>query len=414
MTAIPLILLLLFAGAQAPKTETKEPEPSSAKPSVAVSFERLNLRENDAVNLTLIVSNDADYDLTNTSLEVHSPPFLHWTVVACNGQTFNPAKEIKTGAEPLIPVKARTTLKCELQVTTPKSIDLGEFNTLFVVGYQRLVGKNTDSSIVTTEKTLKANFLGSDTVAGVPLVLAGFIVPGLIFWVVVGLFNVPWKREGLGDQMIFSVLVSLVLLTIETLIRLVDLNEGISTGKLFRLAVGGLIAGLIAVGVDRAVRQATENRRLRDQINEGEDELIILAKLLTLPVADRVAQPMIELKTGHKYVGSLGARTAMTRKGSSGKTVLYSLVGSWEIKKPAEGTALRAEIDRLWQAKKMRQLIGIAKDNKLITRLDSLQTVDGGGNFTPSNLGGRSWREDEVAAIRPNIHGWGSPPLDFK
>lgn len=414
MTVISLLFFLLFAGAQAPKDETKTQEAAPPKPSVAVSFERLSIREHDSVKLQLIVINDADYDLTNTSLEVLAPSFLKWKVVACDGQTFNPAKELKARSEPLIPVKARATLQCKLEVASTDSITIGEFNTLFIVGYQRQIGKNTDSSIVTTEKTLKANFLGSDSVAGVPLVLAGFIVPGLIFWIVVSFFGASWTRDGLGDQMIYSVLVSLVLVAIETWIGFVDLNEGISTGMLFRLGLGGLIAGLIAGGGDRAVRQMKQDRVLRDQINEGDDEFTILGKLLSLPAHATVAQAMIELKSKERYVGSLAARTEMIRKGSADKTVLYSMVGSWEIKLPAEGTPLRVEIDRLTEAKKIRQLVETARKNNLIASIESLQIVDAAGNFAPSNIRGTSWRAEEVTAITPNVAGWGSPPLDYK
>jgi hypothetical protein len=415
MTPISLLfLLLLLAGGQDPKKDGKEPETAPAKPAVAVSFERLNIRENDTVKVKLIIGNDADYDLTNTSLEVHSPSRLKWKAVSCDGQAFNPARELSAQAQPLIPVKARATAKCDLEVTTEATIKVGEFNTLFVVGYQRLVGKNIDASIVTTEKPLKANLLGSESVAGVPLVLAGFIVPGLIFWIVVNFFGVSWTRDGLGDQMIYSVLVSLVLASFETWIGMVDLNEGISTGMLFRLGLGGLVAGLIAGGIDRAVREFRQDRILTNQINDDDDALTILGKLLSLPAHATDAQPMIQLKNGEKYVGSLGARTEMIRKGSSEKTALYSLVGSWEINLPAAGTPLRKEIDSLKEAKKIRELIESADNNKLIAPIESLQSVDAQKNFTSSGIGGQVWRADDVTMITPNVQGWSSPPLEFK
>jgi hypothetical protein len=214
--------------------------------------------------------------------------------------------------------------------------------------------------------------------------------------------------------MIYSVLISLILVTIETLLGFVDLNAGISTGKLFRLGIGGLIAGAIAGGADRAVREWKRNRLLRDQINEGEDELIILAKLLKLPNHATQASPMIELKSGERYVGSLGARTEMIRKGSAERTALYSLVGSWEITQPPKGSALRKEIDSLHESGKMRQLIESAKSNNLINPVDSLQTVDAQGNLVASALRARIWRAEDVVTITPNVAGWSSAPLGFK
>jgi hypothetical protein len=414
MAAISLLfLLLLLGGPPSPKNESKEPATVPAKPSVEISFERVNIRENDTVKLELIVINDADYDLTNTSLEVNSPAFLEWQVVSCNGQSRNPPSKLSVGPAPLVPVKARSTSRCGLEVATKANIGVGEFNSLFVLNYQRQVGKNSESSLVTTEKTLKASLFGSDSVAGVPLVLAGFIVPGLIFWIVVSFFGVSWKREGLGDQMIFSVLVSLVLVTIETWIGFVDLNAGISTGKLFRLGIGGLIAGVIAGGADLATRLINKKRILRDQINETDDEYTILAKLLKLPAHATVAQPMIELKSGVKYVGSLGARTEMIRKDSAEKTALFSLVGSWTIKQPAEGSSLREEFDNFRQAGKMRRLIETAKKNELITPVESLQEVKD-DRMTASSIRGQSWKAEEVTRITANVPGWTSPPLDFE
>jgi len=214
--------------------------------------------------------------------------------------------------------------------------------------------------------------------------------------------------------MIYSVFVSLILVSIETWLGFVDLNQGISTGMLFRLGLGGLIPALIAGGADRAIRAYRQDQMLKNQINDNDDALTVLGKLLSLPAHATESQPMVQLKSGARYVGSLGARTEMIRKGSAEKTALYSLVGSWEIKMPPVGTPLRTEIDSLKETKQIRQVIKTAEDKKLITPVESLQSVDPENNFTSSGVGGQVWKADDVTMITPNVQGWSSPPLDYK
>jgi hypothetical protein len=71
---------------------------------------------------------------------------------------------------------------------------VGDFNFLFTFEYEWPQQNSLQQSFVVVEKTLKVSLLGSDSVAGIPVGLAGFIVPGLIFWWIVARFNVPWLQ----------------------------------------------------------------------------------------------------------------------------------------------------------------------------------------------------------------------------
>jgi hypothetical protein len=415
MSSVILIcLILLLNRPPSPGLDDKKPDATPPKPAVQVSFERQNIRENDLVNFELLVSNDSDSALTNTSLEVAAPSFFEWYATVCDDKKFDPPLAFGATPLPLGAINARSLARCHLQVKTKPTIEVGEFDSLFIVLYQWKTDKNTGTSFVTTEKALKVNLLGSESVAGIPLALAGFIVPGLIFWLVVKLFNVPWGMEGLGDRMIYSVLVSVALVVAGTWLKYIDVSMGVSIQKLLRLALAGLVAGVFVGGGDLALRWIRARRLLSNQINEGDDELTLLGKLLELRTHATLAQPMLEIKDDLKYVGSLGARTEMVIKGQAEKVVLYSLVGSFEMTEPAPGKSYSDEFQRLRKIGKMRELIKLANKNKLIDQTDGIQTVDNSGAFAPTGSWHKQWRESQVKTFATNVEGWSTPTIRFK
>lgn len=256
MKRLLLLTFFIFLGSSSSMaaglaTTTPSPSPTPPKPNVVVSFERQSLRENDAIQAWIRFSNEWDQGLSNVALKIDAPGFLSWRMGTCGDWQSNLAAS--TGVVNLggiAPNDGRSTAVC---FKSGSDIMVGDFNVSFTFDYY-WPGKTQPHSFVTSEKTLKANLFGTDSVAGVPIALAAFIVPGLFFWLAIKLLRVPWNiGTGLGETVIYSVLISFVLLWLVSYIH-PGSSAAISINRLSFFAMVGGITGL-TVGIgDHLVR----------------------------------------------------------------------------------------------------------------------------------------------------------------
>lgn len=340
-TLLTLLLFLLpaAAAAQPPAgrkgkvpTPTPSPTPTSdpPKPSVVVSFERQSIREDDTVQVHVWLANGWDFELTGLALTVRVPERLKWSSIPCSDWR---AKSFEGGGGDrplsLTPLKAHEVRSYTFCVKSDSEIKVGEFNTLFTLDYEWARGDDRRHSFVTSEKTLKANLFGSDSVAGVPLGLAGIIVPGLFFWLVVARFKVrwlPWGEGGLalGDKLLFSVVVSVPILIAISLVTtrspFPDVNTGISVFKLFTYGAVGAVLGL-GFGLHEVYRRRREARRRAAQVQLDDPPHVLLGKLLRLYPDDQLPRAVARLPDGTEYHGTLA------QKGD----VATALVGSFHV-----------------------------------------------------------------------------------
>jgi hypothetical protein len=399
-----LAMLLLVKTAPSPTPEIPPP-----KPSVIISFERQNVRENDSVRAKVLISNESKHNLTEAWLVMSAPEFLEWNLDSCEGRQLAPNLTFSSGPQAIGPIAANSTLECHLRGKTGALIEVGEFNTLLALRYRWKSGKDTAESFVTSEKTLKMNLLGSESVAGIPLVLAGYIVPGLIFWMIVGIFGVPWKMDALGDKMIYSVLVSFFFLGLGALLDYLGLwsklsiSRGISLTKLSWLAGAGLIVGALVGGADKAVRYIRRKRL----INPSDTEFTLLRKLLVLNKDAATPKSTIKLKKDYtEYIGSLSANQGNR----------YYMVGWYKVdlnELPAKTPP--DVVNRLVQFKaggSQVDLFDLAVANNLLQVSDSIQTPgpDGAG-FVGAFDGPGKWMEDEVSFYTFDKKGWARSPI---
>jgi hypothetical protein len=416
-------MFLLSVGGSAKNAEPVTPP----APSLTISFERQSIRQGDCVNVELLVANNSDSEVVNTSLEVAGPSFAKWYPDSCHENTNRSESMFGAQAMPALPlgtIKARSILVRKLHLHTDKTIQVGDYNTLFIVQYQWKMNQTVASSLVTSEKAIKVNFLGSESVAGIPLALAGFIVPGLVFWLIIRLFGASWSVDALGNQMIYSVLVSIGLVFAGAWVRFLDISAGISMERLLRLVVAGLVAGVVVGGVDwgirwirgsrAATRAATlEANRLERQIGLRESEASLLGKLLELPAEAQDNRPLIRIaESNQQYVGALGARTLFSGPGGSGTEMIYSLVGSFSIDLSKIGDeALKARLNQLREAGQMRALVTLAEENHLLRSIEGVQRVDANGELGPSGFTFMQWKNAEVASVAADQESWEQPAL---
>jgi uncharacterized integral membrane protein len=428
--SIALITLLLALAGRPTPTPTPQGDPP--KPSVAISFERQAIRENDAVAVHIWIANEWDYGLTDVTLRADVPAPLKWNNLSC--QEWSKRKfdgEAGDRPLPLDALKAHEVKSYTFCIKSGSEIDVGEFNIPFTFEYGWQRGAEARRSFTTSEKTLKANLFGSDSLAGVPLGLAGLIVPGLFFWVVFSLFRVgwmPWPSGdlALGDKLFFSVLASALLLFIVASFNarapaFPNFSGGIGLPKLLFYVGVGAGAGLVVGGLiwvtqwvgrvlaarreERQAREAlaTEERRRRElarQVQLDDPLDVLLEKLLEKYPDLSTTETVVYLKNGTSYTGTLG------EEGESAT----ALVGSYFVNLEGLGQPL---VDELMRAARPIDIFKIVRREKLEARLEPYQSlsVSKDGATAGDNAGYRTWPGGEVLRIELSPVGGDFAPL---
>jgi hypothetical protein len=358
-----LLLILLagfFGGALAQRTSptpAPTPFPTPPKPSLAIVLQRQAIRENDELEAQVWISNEWDKPISDVALRLNTPAFLSWAPSSCAEWKKNSYQPNAQGVASIGAIGAsdfRVTTVC---LKSAADIMVGDFNISFSVEYAWPMGAAKGRSFVTTEKTLKSNLLGSDSVAGVPIALAAFIVPGLVFWLVIGWLQVPWNvGSALGDKLIYSVIVSVVLLWVISW-RKTDSSGAIGLSKLFWFAAAGGVAGVAVAGLDHLVRWRLRRRREKQaaiadaaEAKVGDEPHVLLQKLLAKYPNGRKPRAVVTVG-GTQYTGSLMEETEE----------IVAIIGWFRIVKDNLPVENRAEIlNELNQAQLPLQLLNVA------------------------------------------------------
>jgi hypothetical protein len=338
------------------------PFPSPPKPGLAVVLQRQAIRENDELEAQVWVSNEWDKPISDVTLRVNTPSFLSWAPSTCadwKQKSYQPDGQNRASVGTIGPSDFHVTTIC---LKSAADIMVGDFNVSFTCEYAWPMGAAKGRSFVTTEKALKSNLLGSDSVAGVPIALAAFIVPGLFFWLVIDWMKVPWNvGPGLGDKVVYSVIVSVGLLWLISWWR-TESSGAIGLSKLFWFAAAGGVAGVVAGWIDRGVRAVLRHKQEEQEAiadaaeaKLGDDSDVLLQKLVAKYPDAR--KPRAVVKFGDSvYTGSLMEET----------DEVVAVVGWYHILKDNIQTANRNEIlTALDQATTPSQILNIASTYKL-------------------------------------------------
>ena len=282
--------------------------PDPPKPLLLVSFERQAIRENDAIPVRVWFTNEWDQSLSSVTIHIDSPSKLKWNTTTCEKWTPKPNEELKSLQEfSLGAVGPHEVKPIDMCVRSESEVTVGDFNISFAADYSWDAKRR--HSLVTTEKQLKANLFGSDAVAGVPIALAAFIVPGLFFLLMLDWWKFPRSLGGvgLGDKLIYSILWSLPLLYIVNRIS-PDSNPGISFRKLTIYALTGLAAGLVLGAGAWGWRWNRERQREERQVRLEFTPEQLLGKLLA--IHPDYHKPVGIMRIGNdEYRGSLADMT---------------------------------------------------------------------------------------------------------
>lgn len=394
----PLMLVSIFlavSGVVSAQDPSSQPGSDPPKPLLLVSFERQTIKENDAIEVRVWLTNEWNRGLTAVRLHIDAPATLKWNEATCANRQHDWDSVTNVNQFDFGAIGPNTVSRKVLCVQSGSSVDVGDFNILFTADYSWSNNGAERHSIVTSEKQLKASLFGSDTVAGVPITLAAFIVPGLFCWLVLGWLRFPWTIGGLGlgDKLIYSVIISLPLLWIVNWLT-ADQSVGISLGKLGVYAVTGVAAGFV-VGIGPRLQmlfseKTTANKeRLRKEreIKSDDSAEELLGKLLNL--YPDYKNPRAELRDpeGTIYGGSLAAET----------DEIVGIVGWFQIDKSKIPAEKQAAIPELQAATRSLDRFNIARKYGLPLETRNPLTI--AGKDSPDSFFTISRKDAEVKTL---------------
>ena|GEM_PF-6058672 len=230
----------------------RAPEPvTPPQPALTVSLESGSLEIGDSVQVTLGVTNNSAYTLSELRLEMDAPEFIRLSQPGI-------AAVDSIGLDSLAAWSALHRGHLLLKVL-PRG-QVGTVNLLFNLRFQWRTKDGIHSGQASLEKPLVIGLFGTDKVVGVPLAFAQFVVPGLFFLFLLRVLGAGGSKElGAEDKIIVSVIISVICLFVVDRLgrntgwgwtRQLDPDGTVSIKKLFLLALCGAAVGLIwAAGV---------------------------------------------------------------------------------------------------------------------------------------------------------------------
>lgn len=378
-----LLLLCFFVLSAAAFGEQNLPP----KPTLTTYFERTSIHESDSVKVQISITNDSDHDLTFAKLNILTPAFIKWYCGGCSEHS--PAQTVFE----LGTIGRHDVVVRELWLKSDPNIAVGQFNLLFQL--QAVVKSDPAERILASaQNTLTVSFLGTDTLAGIPLALSGFIIPGLCFWLVLAAFRVPWGIGlALGDKLIYAVLVSVLFLVIGTRYTEWDLSNGLGIEKLFFWAVMGAVTALPIGLIDLLLR--LRHRRKEEEMTIGlyDDAETSFRKLLSRHIHQEKPLATVTLTNGEIYYGSLlhqdNKRT--------------SLVGWYKI----------TATNRKMAASQKQLRTYIIKNRAKLSESDAIKMLTAHGTATTGKMLMR-WKNSEVQNTEIEQHGWSEEPISLE
>lgn len=284
------------------KAQVAEQKPDiSTAPVATVSFDHLALRQNESANVDVWLTNASDRDEIVT-LTIAGTNLIAWRDSPCS--------ESKTPDPPTLELgtlRAHSNVHRRLCASVSSQVYVGDYNILFSFQYHIASSPPIDG-LVTIEKTVRLYFLGTDSIAGIPLAFSCFILPGFFFWLaaeLVGAFK--GMGQGLGEKTIYSVMISFAIVALTSWGASFSLALGVSIRKLGYLSAIGAGAGLVCGLADRWVQRVRARKQLQRKLNPDEKYDVVLEKLLEKTSAWIRPKITIRLKgdTKEQYTGSL-------------------------------------------------------------------------------------------------------------
>jgi hypothetical protein len=325
----------------------------STKPAMTIIMERGELLENQTTSLTVWIENPTDARMTDIHFSYAGPKFLQIGTFAPDNKTCAVvSKDIDFGAiEPGSALQPPRRL-C-LQAGSP--IDERDESLGFSVAYTLVKDGKATSGFVVAEKKLSVGLFGTESIGGVSLRLAAYVIPGLLFMMILRLGGFPWSEQLGGTEVAtLSVLVSVFLFVVAGFIphipfAFTGIGSSVSTDSFLTLCAMAVAVSLVMVLIYRALKACAERRRKALLVDVVDNDATVFRKALRGATAD-LRPVTVVTRNQERFVGSLMAPT------SSGGV---ALVGWFELRL-AEADPRRQQFEPLIAGNRLSEALDLA------------------------------------------------------
>ena len=296
------LLIVTFGLCSAPAVAAAQSADAAPKIAMVISLQQDTLRIDDQAQGVLEIANQSDVAADDARFEAALPDFLVLHAGTCAGQPLAAALDLGP-----LPAHAVKTQPFCINLN-PNTARAGSFNLLFKITYTW----NQKTDLTAVEKTVQVDLIGNQTILGLPLAFAGFILPGLMFLIAVRWFKVPWAVGLSGeDKLVYSVLLSLLLVGpfawlgsrpgAPALVQLLSFSQQVTIERLAAYLVIGFVFGLITGWAFEKYRSDQERKIKALELSIHDDPRTIIQKALLLNPDYHGGQ----VSFSHKQKGSL-------------------------------------------------------------------------------------------------------------
>lgn len=368
-------------------------------PSLNVVLEQSALLAGKSVNVRVWVSNPTNQSLSRIALRFSGPEFIE-----IGHPDSNNARICNTELKQPILLSSPMGLAANSVLDPPETLCLKakqiveehDVNIAFSIDYVVAGASPPRSGLIVVEKTLSVGLFGTDSVAGVSLRLASYVVPGLLLMLALRFGALPWiKGLGAAELGTVSVFISVALSLGAERMANVDwlsfLFRGADSGMSARLFLMlCLITLAVAGGID-VTFYALRQRRRRRVVGQADEDLVALAKALR--GTSKYLPAVVTAKDGMRYIGSLSAPTA------DGGIALF---GWFELVLPDGEDTLRQSLSKLLNDRSYLKALALAGEQQEVTlKLASgIRTKAKNGPVTPTAEPRHHFRPAEVSQVQ--------------
>ena len=216
--------------------------------TLSVNLQQAKIRLNEPVKGSITISNATDEKVDSANLVIALPDAIRLYEADCTTQMDPAAFNISE-------FKGRKVMRWEVCYKLDSmQAHAGSYTIIYTLNYSW--GEN--EAISTVEKAVEIDLIGVQSVFGVPLAFAGFVLPGLMILIMLKMFKAPWAvNQTSEERIIIGVLLSVLLMWAITAyagqrtdvqwLQKFNLYEEVSLEKLILYIVSGIVVGLIFV-----------------------------------------------------------------------------------------------------------------------------------------------------------------------
>jgi hypothetical protein len=282
------------------------------KPALTVILERNEILAGQTMSFSVWIENATEAKMINAALSLFGPPFLKIGTLDQSG-TCSTKDTIDLGnVDP-----GSTLVRNKLCLQAGSSIEERDENLGFGVSYslQNLKDNKTTAGALVSEKKLSIGLFGTESVGGVSLRLASYLIPGTLFLMILRLFAPKWKIElGATESVTLSIFISVFLFFFAAFgfpslqLRFAGVGSSVSAIAFLTLCGIAIALAIIAAVVLQGISFIGTQRRDARIVQQNDNLATIIQKALR--AADGNFGPVMMTAGGKEFFGSLAVPTS--------------------------------------------------------------------------------------------------------